>query len=183
MVLGGRGDLDRRSSKQGRAENRRDYLSHRKSPLLRRLAAGQRTFGYLSAFVIHITSGAADFYDPPDHETASQFVGQRKFSAKYSAGKLTDRVSLEASQLYGLLLADPLQWGRAARVLRESDEEARICNSLDLVARLGANEIVTQERDRARGQLCADRPHRRRQAGLFNEVREFTCTDASAATG
>jgi hypothetical protein len=87
--------------------------------LLRRLAAGQRTFRYLSTFVIHITSGAADFYDSPNHETASQFVGQRKFSAKYSAGKLTDRVSLEASQLYGLLLADPLQWGRAARVLRE----------------------------------------------------------------
>src|SRR5260370_21521811 len=60
-------------------------------------------------------------------------------------------------------------------------EKAFTCNSPDLIARLGANETVTQGRCRASGQLCADRPDRRRQTGLFDEVREFAGPDATAA--
>ena len=62
-------------------------------------------------------------------------------------------------------------------------EKAFTCNSPDLIAGLGANETVTQGRGRASGQLCADRPDRRRQAGVFDEVREFAGAAATAAAG
>src|SRR5882757_8904445 len=64
---------------------------------------------------------------------------------------------------------------------RDVDEEACICSSPDLIACPGANQIVTQERDCARRQLCADRPDRRRQTGLFDEVREFAGTAAAGS--
>ena len=62
---------------------------------------------------------------------------------------------------------------------READEEARSCDSPDLVACVGANQAGAEERDRARRQLCADRPHRRWPAGLFDEVREFAGAGAA----
>jgi hypothetical protein len=62
-------------------------------------------------------------------------------------------------------------------------EKAFTCNSPDLIARLGANETVTQGRGCASGQLCADRPDRRRQTGVFDEVREFAGPAATTAAG
>jgi hypothetical protein len=56
---------------------------------------------------------------------------------------------------------------------RENDEKSFTCNSPDLIARLGANRTFIQGRGRASRQLYADRPDRRRQTGLFDEVREF----------
>ena len=50
---------------------------------------------------------------------------------------------------------------------------------------MGANQAVAEERKRARRQLRADRPHRRRPAGLFDEVREFAraCAGITATAG
>jgi len=51
---------------------------------------------------------------------------------------------------------------------------------------MGTNQTGAEERDRARRQLCAHRPHRRWQAGLFDEVRKFAgagCTAATAGRG
>src|SRR5258705_5362630 len=42
LMLRGRGDLDSRRSKQGRAENCQDCLSHLKSPFIKRAAARQK---------------------------------------------------------------------------------------------------------------------------------------------
>jgi hypothetical protein len=44
-----------------------------------------------SARALQITMTEADYYGPANHEAASNFFGQKKFSAKYSAasaGKL-----------------------------------------------------------------------------------------------
>jgi hypothetical protein len=84
---------------------------------------------------------------------------------------------LTGQQLHGLPLADPVQLQHA----RDVDEEACICSSPDLIACPGANQIVIQERDGARRQLCADWPDRRRQTGLFDEVREFAGTAAAGS--
>jgi len=69
----------------------------------------------------------------------------------------------------------------AHRFSGQTDEEARSCNSPDRIAGLGANQIAAQERDGARRSLCADWPDRRRQAGLFDEVREFAGPAATAS--
>ena len=76
--------------------------------------------------------------------------------------------------------------GATALTHREADEEARPCHSPDFVACMGTNQTGAEERDRARRQLCAHRPHRRWQAGLFDEVRKFAgagCTAATAGRG
>jgi hypothetical protein len=54
--------------------------------------------------------GHVSYYVAANHETASKFIGQGNFSAKYSAGDLAEPLCFEAQQLYGLLLADPVQW-------------------------------------------------------------------------
>src|SRR5260370_40301922 len=118
--------------------------------------------------------GHADYYVSANHETASKFVGQRIFAANYSAGKWAGLLLHEANNGGGLLLDDPVQWGPNGTCLaRETDEEACICHSLDRIACVGANEIVTQGRDRPCRQLRTDRPDGRTQAGVFNEMREL----------
>src|SRR5437667_665196 len=136
--------------------------------LFRRAVARQKA-SRARRLVLQITMADADYYAPVHHEAASKIVGQENFPAKYSAG---DRATtcLQALHSDGLLLADPVQWKpNGARLARETDEEAFTCNSPDLIARLGANETVTQERGRASRQLCADWPDRRRETGLRNE--------------
>jgi hypothetical protein len=69
--------------------------------------------------VPHITMAHANYYDPANHEGASKIVGQGIFSAKYSAGEAKCSCSKPANS-DGLLLADPVQWGRRTTpVLRE----------------------------------------------------------------
>ena len=46
---------------------------------------------------------------------------------------------------------------------------------------MGPNEIAAQERDRTRRSLRAHRPDRGRQAGLFDEVRQFAGAAVTAA--
>jgi hypothetical protein len=53
----------------------------------------------------------ANYYAPANHEAASKIVGQGNFPAKYSAGKPKSCRSKPANS-DGLLLADPVQWGR-----------------------------------------------------------------------
>jgi hypothetical protein len=126
--------------------------------------------------------GHADYYDPANHETASKFVGQKSFAAKYSAGRRWPGAGLPPNNFMDFLW--PIRFnGSGPAHLRDVDEKACICNSPDLIAGLGANQVVAQGRDRARRQLCADRPDRRRQTGLFDEVREFAGTAATAAAG
>src|SRR5260370_5402943 len=86
------------------------------------------------------------------------------------------------NMLYGLLLADPVQWAER-RMPREPDEEACICHSADRIAVLGANQIAAQERDGACRSLCAHWPDRRRPAGLFDDMREFAGPAAIASAG
>jgi len=76
----------------------------------------------------------------------------------------------------GVSNADPL-------FSSESDEEADICSSPDCVAGLGANENLAQEHHRPRRQLCTDWPDRRRQAGLFDEMRDLAGPGGAAAAG
>jgi hypothetical protein len=128
--------------------------------------------------------GHASYYVAANHEAASKFIGQGNLSAKYSAGDLAEPLCFEAKQLYGHLLADPVQWRLTGGCLsRETDEESCICNSPDRIARMGANAIVTQERDRPCRQLCTDWPDGRRQTGLFDEVREFAGAADPATAG
>jgi hypothetical protein len=60
--------------------------------------------------VFHITIPQADYYDAGHHETASKFVGQKMF-------RLNIQQSV-AERLYGLPLADPVQWAER-RMFRE----------------------------------------------------------------
>jgi hypothetical protein len=80
----------------------------------------------------------------------------------------------EAGQLRWTSFSRSASLGQAsdARLARKNHEEAFTCNSPDLIAGLGANETVIQGRNRASRQLCADRPDRRRQTGLFDEMRQ-----------
>jgi hypothetical protein len=82
-------------------------------------------------------------------------------------------------------VADPVQYTGlgGACFERETDEEACICDSADRVTCMGPNQTDTQERDRARRQLCANRPHSRRQTDLLDEVRKFAGTTATASSG
>jgi hypothetical protein len=79
----------------------------------------------------------------------------------------------------------PIRFNAAndAFLAREADEEACICNSLDLNACLGTNEIVAQECHRACRQLRADRSDRGRQTGLLHEVRQFASAAVPATAG
>ena len=63
----------------------------------------------------------------------------------------------------------------------EADEEACDFDSAGLFARLGANEIVTQECDRARRSLCADRTDGGWKTCLLDEVRESAGATAAAS--
>jgi len=60
--------------------------------------------------VSHITIPQADYYDAAHHETASKFIGQKMF-------RLNIQQSV-AERLYGLPLADPVQWAER-RLFRE----------------------------------------------------------------
>src|ERR1700738_833847 len=73
--------------------------------------------------------------------------------------------------------------GPNLRMAREPDEEACICNSADRIAGMGANQIATQERDGACRSLCAHWPDRRRQTGVFDEVRKFAGPAVTASAG
>jgi len=98
-------------------------------------------------------------------------------------GRRTGSTALaKPNMLYGLLLADPVQWAER-RTAREPDEEACICHSADRIAGMGANQIAAQERDGACRSLCAHWPDRRRQTGLFDEVRKFAGPAATASAG
>jgi hypothetical protein len=91
--------------------------------------------------------GHANYYAVANHETASQFIGQRNL-------RLDIRQAIRP-KLSGPITAmdfpPPIRFngGQTGQVARDKDEEAGICNSPDRIARLGANEIVTQGRDRA----------------------------------
>jgi hypothetical protein len=136
----------------------------------------------LSGGVIQIAMGDADYYVSAHHETASQFVGQKNSRPNIQHSYRRDDLWLESDNFGGLPLADPVQWRpNGACLARQTDEEACIGHSLDGVACVGANEIVTQGRDRPCRQLRPDRPDRRRQAGVFDEVREFAGAATAAA--
>src|SRR3981081_1424792 len=107
-----------------------------------------------------------DYYSPAIHETASKFLDQEGFAAKYSADIRPERLSTSKARSGSM----GMEWCVSPQ---EADEEAGLCNSPDRIARLGADQVDAEGRDRACRQLRADRPHRRRQAGLFDEVRQF----------
>src|SRR4051812_40209167 len=67
--------------------------------------------------------------------------------------------------------------------VRKIDEEARTDHSADFLAGPRADKIDAKEHDRPRRQLRADRPDRRRQAGLFDEVRQPSRAACAVAAG
>jgi hypothetical protein len=107
----------------------------------------------------------------------------KKISANYSAGK-SGCTRPPGEQAVDFFWSIRFNWGPIrVGLARETDEEARICNSLGGVAGMGANEIGTQGGGRAGRQLRAHRSHGGRQAGLFDEVRQFAGPAATAAGG
>src|ERR1700682_5797844 len=106
----------------------------------------------------------------------------KNFSVQIFGRRTSSTAFAESNMLYGLLLADPVQWAER-RTAREPDEEACICHSADRIAGMGANQIAAQERDGACRSLCAHWPDRRRQTGLFDEVRKFAGPAATASAG
>jgi hypothetical protein len=169
VLLRGRGDLDHRGSKQGGAKNRQDCLSHRRSPLFRRFVARQ---GVPRASACpHITIRVGHYYAASHHEAGSKILNQK-----------ISRLNIQQAEgCTAFRLGPPSLWtsfGRSASMeangaypVREADEEADICNPLDLIPCVGANEIGPQERGRTCRQLCADWSDGRRQTGLFDEMR------------
>jgi hypothetical protein len=78
-MLGSRGDLDGGRSEQRRTENRQDYLSHRKSPSSVRLRDKRRPAP--RRLVLQVAMADANYYDPANHEAASQIAGQGNLPA------------------------------------------------------------------------------------------------------
>jgi hypothetical protein len=85
VMLPGRGDLHARHSKQSGTEYGQNYLSHCKSPLLKRRE--QDSASHASALAFYIAIGCVDYYAPANHEAASNSFDQKEFWAKFSAGK------------------------------------------------------------------------------------------------
>jgi hypothetical protein len=78
-----------------------------------------------------------------------KFVGQKDLRLIIQQPNRLDGSLLESSNSGGLPFDDPVQWGpNGASLAKETYEEAYICNSFDRIACVGANEIVTQGRDR-----------------------------------
>jgi hypothetical protein len=117
-----------------------------------------------------------DFIAPAIGE---QIPWSKNFSAKYSAAA----EPLPRSQITFMDFFRPIRFnGEAGRRMspERNDEKAYICSLIDCITCMGANEIVTQERDRAHRQLRANWPNGGWQTCLFHEVREFTDAAASA---
>jgi hypothetical protein len=142
---------------------------------------------------LDITIGDANVYISAIHETGSKFVGQKIFrlnirhdQADYSRA----HQRLETNNIMDFF--SPIRFNRRRTAWlsernwlgERNDEKAFDGASLGLVARLGANEIGTQKRDRPSRQLRADRPDGGWKTGLFDEVRELAGTAAApGATG
>jgi hypothetical protein len=126
----------------------------------------------ISTLVVQITIRHDDYHRLADHKTASKFLGQRVFWIKYSADERAELLSARNNKVDGLFLTDPVEWRpTSARLSREADEEAYICNSPDRVTGMGANQVATEEPDRTGRPVCAHWPNRGWQAGLFDEMR------------
>ena len=148
VMLGSRGDLDGGRSEQRRTENRQDYLSHRKSPS--------------SALSRDKRASRASPPCPPNSDRRCELLrsrqsrsGEQNCWSRKSVGLMFGRQTESLAgrrrpNSDGLLLADPVQWGRQMAPARENDEKAFNCNPPDLIAGLGANETVTQARGRAK---------------------------------
>jgi hypothetical protein len=93
VLRGGGGDLDGRHREQGRTEHCQDCLSHRKSPLVRRLVRDKRRLAVAAPSSFQIEMCHANFYATPITKHASKFVGQERFAAKYSADERVQRLS------------------------------------------------------------------------------------------
>lgn len=123
----------------------------------------------------------ADYYAAADHEAASKFLGQDRLTAKYSAGTRIGGWCPEPTTAVDFFWLIRFNGLAGASPAREVDEEACVFYYPGLVARLGANEIVAQKRDRAGRSVCADRAHGRRKTGLFDEVRDLAGAATAAA--
>src|SRR5260370_37733007 len=63
--------------------------------------------------------GHADYYSPANHETASQFVDQRSFAAKYLAGALADGSRSKPNNFMDFFWPIRFNADRTARAFRE----------------------------------------------------------------
>jgi hypothetical protein len=81
-MLRGGGDLDGRRSEQGRTENGQDCLSHLKSPFIKARYRRRKRRLAPRRLVFQVTMAHPNYYDPANHEAASQILGQGNFSAK-----------------------------------------------------------------------------------------------------
>jgi hypothetical protein len=123
----------------------------------------------------------ANYYDPANHEVASEIVIKEIFRLNIRQANRSASWPKQADLMDFLWLIRFNGADQRRPPCEKNHAEVLACNSLDLIARLGANETVAQGHDRAGRQLCADRPDRRRQTGLFDEVREFAGPAATAA--
>ena len=126
--------------------------------------------------------GSCRLIRPRPSRSGEQIYWSKIFWTKYLAGEQAQPLS--RSQICFMDFFWPIRFnGPNRRIAREPDEETCICNSPDRIAGLGANQIAAQERDGACRSLCAHWPDRRRQAGLFDEVRKFAGPAATASAG
>jgi len=86
VVLGSHGDLDGRRREQVRAENGEDCLSHRISPLMRRLARGKTASRCRRAFVPEVRMGPCELLRRSQSRKRRANCWPEKFAANYSAG-------------------------------------------------------------------------------------------------
>src|ERR1700735_4922053 len=102
----------------------------------------------------------------------ANFLVRKSFGLNIQQTNGLNCCPLKTIRLMDFFLTDPVEWRpTSARLSREADEEAYICNSPDRVTGMGANQVATEEPDRTGRPVCAHWPNRGWQAGLFDEVR------------
>jgi hypothetical protein len=126
--------------------------------------------------------GSCRLIRPRPSRSGEQIYWSKIFWIKYSAGERAQPLS--RSRICFMDFFWPIRFnGPNRRITREPDEETCICHSPDRIAGMGADQIAAQERDGACRPLCAHWPDRRRQTGLFDEVREFAGPAVTASAG
>jgi hypothetical protein len=96
------GDLHCGHCKQSRANECQYYFSHFKSPLFRCEAKVMQGIPLSPRPILYLTLEHRNYQRPGSHEAASKFIGQGRFSAKYSACGPGRWLLLQAKQLYRL---------------------------------------------------------------------------------
>jgi hypothetical protein len=121
---------------------------------------------------------------PPITKRRAKFVGQKDLRLIIQQPNRLDGSLLEASNSGGLPFDDPVQWGRTAHVSREKLMRKLVFAILLIASPAWAQTKLLPKGAPARVDNCAPIGRTEdRQAGVFDEVREFAGATATAAAG